>query len=260
MNILVIGKPFRNLFESILSSKRLDKLFTAGFEPLESIPNIEYTDFDDLINKFKALQIDVAICADKTLLEAGIVDSFKSQHLNIIGANKKWFNLETQRLAAKQLMDYYSVKNPSVIKAPLAFPIVIKSNETTQIATTMQDLIEKRENLSGKQVFLEEFLDGDIFEALFLWDEKNLLSIPPQNLTEVQEDRFELLKTKLNFMFSDEKTDFTGFFSIKLIWANNDWYVLDFTMRLTEKSALNSIKTDFLYLLNSAIYQKLHEL
>ena len=258
MNILLIGKPL--ILEPILKSKLLDKIYTAGFEPIDGIPNIEFENFEDLAHKAKALKIDIALSFDKNLIQAGIADILKKHLINIIAVNQKWFNLESQRLAAKQLMDYYSINNPPVIKAPLAFPIVIKSNETTQIANTMQELITLRENLSGKQVFLEDYLKGEIFESLFLWDGKNLLSFPPENFTEVQEDRFKLLETKLNFMLSDEQADFTGFFSVKLIWANNDWYVLDYKMRLTEKPALNNIKTDFLYLLDAAIYQKLHEI
>lgn len=260
VNILVIGKPLNSLLEIISKSKLLDKIYTAGFEPLETVPNIEYTDFHDLINKTKILQIDIAITTDKELIESGIVDIFRENRLNIIASNKKWVNLESQRLAAKKLMDYYSINNPPVIKAPLTFPIVIKSNDITQIASTMHELIEKREALSGMQIFLEDYLDGKTCETLFLWDGKNLLSFPVQDFTEVQADRFELLKTKLNFMLSDEKADFTGFFTTKLIWVKNDWYVLDFIMRLTEKSALSNIKTDFLYLLNAAIYQKLYEI
>ena len=61
-------------------------------------------------------------------------------------------------------------------------------------------------------------------------------------------------------MFSDEKADFIGFFTTKLIWAKNDWHVLEFIMHINEKSDFNLIKSDFLYLLNSAIYQKLNEI
>lgn len=260
MNILLIGKHFENLLQAVSNSKQADKIFSAGFEPVNNIPNIEYSDFNDLVKKTKALQIDISITCEKELIQNGIADFFKKNGLNIIAVNKKWFNLESNRLAAKQLLDYYSINNPAVIKAPLTFPIVIKGNEKTLIASTMQDLIEKMEILSDSKTFLEEFLDGEIIETSFLWDGKTLFNFASPEKNEVQKDRFELLKTKLGFMLSDEKADFTGFFTIKLIWAKNDWYVLDFVMRLTEKSALSEIKTDFLFLLNAAIYQKLYEI
>ena len=61
-------------------------------------------------------------------------------------------------------------------------------------------------------------------------------------------------------MLSEENADFLGFFTTKLIWAKNDWYVLDFVMHINEKSDLKRIKSDFLYIANSVIYQKVDEL
>ena len=67
-------------------------------------------------------------------------------------------------------------------------------------------------------------------------------------------------KTKLNFMLADEKADFVGFFTTKLLWAKNDWFVLDYIMHANELISCELIKNDFLYLLNAALYQKLNEL
>ena len=83
----------------------------------------------------------------------------------------------------------------------------------------MQDLVNKMETLKGEKTFLEEYLEGEIYSLTSLWDGKNLLSFPIENLTEVQHDRLELYKTKLNFMLSDEKADFVGFFTSKLLWT-----------------------------------------
>lgn len=121
----------------------------------------------------------------------------------------------------------------------------------------MQDLVNKMETLKGEKTFLEEYLEGEIYSLTSLWDGKNLLSFPIENLTEVQQDRLELYKTKLNFMLSDEKADFAGFFTSKLLWTKNDWYLLEYKMRL-DKNA--QIKGDLLYILNSALYQKLNEI
>ena len=124
----------------------------------------------------------------------------------------------------------------------------------------MQDLIQKKEELVGEEVFLEEYLDGEIFEMLSLWDGKNLLSFPITNLTEVQQDRLEIYNTKLNFMLSDEKADFMGFFISRLLWTQNDWYVLEYKMGIDDTTNLSCINQDFLTILNSAIYQKLNEI
>ena len=121
--------------------------------------------------------------------------------------------------------------------------------------------MEKREALAGENIFLEEYLDGEIYHILTLWDGKNLLSFDKYiDLTEVQLDRLDLYKTKLNFLLSDEKADFIGFLTSKLIWAKNDWYLLEYKTIPTKKSAPENIKADFLYILNLAIYQKLNEI
>ncbi len=259
MNILVIGKPQNNLLEAVCKSKLLDKLYTATIEPLEDIPNIEFDSFEDLANKARALKIDVVITSDKDLIQAGIADVLKKNFINIFAINKKWSNLETSRLVAKQLANYYSVNVPEVIKAPLSFPVIIKTDKPkmTYIAKSMSDLINKMQTLEGEKTFLEEYLGGEVFELVSLWDGKNLLSFPIENLTEVQQDRLELYKTKLHFMLSDEKADFMGFFTSKLIWAKNDWYLLEYKMDVNENCKFYG---DLLYILNSALYQKLNEI
>lgn len=263
MNILILGTGTieQKLINLCLKSHLLDHIYTASNEPLENIPNVEYSDYDDLCKKAKLLQADIILVADKKFIQDGIVEICRKNMLNIISVNQKWFNLESSRLIAKQLMNHYSINNPEVILAPLAFPIVIKTDKphTTKIANSMQKLVKIREELRG-ETFLEEFLNGEVIYLLSLWDGKNLIHFDPTfTPTEVQQDRLDLYKTKLSFMLSDEKADFMGFFSSKLIWAKNDWYVLEYIMHIDEKSDLNTIKPDFLYLLNSAIYQKLNE-
>ncbi len=191
MNILIIGKIQNNLLEAVCNSKLLDKLYTAALEPLEEIPNIEFENFEDLARKAKALKIDIALTSDKDLIQAGIADVLKKYLVNIFAVNKKWANLETSRLAAKQLANYYSVNTPEVIKAPLAFPVVIKTNRPkgTYIANSISDLVNKMEQLEGEKTFLEEYLRGEVYELTSLWDGKNILSFPLENLTEVQQDR-----------------------------------------------------------------------
>lgn len=265
MNILILGTGIveQKLINICLKSRLLDHLYTASNEPLENIPNIEYDSWEELAQKAKIVQADLILVVDKILIQQGLVDFLKKKMLNVISVNQKWFNLESSRLVAKQLMNYYSVNNPEVIKAPIAFPIVIKTDSpgTTKLANTMQDLVKIVEELGGERTFLEEYLNGEVYYLLSLWDGKNLVSFPMQvNLTEVQEDRLDLYKTKLSFMLSDEKADFIGFFTTKMIWAKNDWHVLEYIMHLNKMSDLGSIKSDILYVLNLAIYQKLNEL
>lgn len=264
MNILIIGTNDAELalLELCLKSKFLDKIYTASSEPLDGIPNIEYNNYEELAKKSRALNIDIALTANRTLLKDGITDELKRFGVNIIGINKKWSNLDS-RIISKNLAAHYSINVPEIIKAPITFPVVLKTDlpESTQIAESMSDLIEKKEILIGKKNFLEEYMQGEVFYLLSLWDGKNIVSFnPPQKLTEVQQDRLELYKTKLNFMLSDEKADFTGFITSKLLWTRNDWYLLEYIIYPSVQTSLNTIEKDFLYILNLAVYQKLNEL
>ena len=265
MNILILGtgKVEQQLINLCLKSRYLDHIYTASSEPLNEIPNIEYENYDELVSKIRALKVDIILHANKSFVEEGLVEFLKKRKLNVFSVNQKWLNLEKSRFIAKQLLSHYNINTPSILRAPVTFPIVIKTDKkhTIKVANTMQELIAIRESITNETVFLEEYLYGEVYHILLLWDGESALYFAPQeNFTEVQNDRLDLLKTKFNFMFSDEHPDFMGFFSIKLIWAKNDWYVLEFIMNIDEKSDLNLIKTDFLYLLNSAIYQKLKEL
>lgn len=265
MNILILGtgEIEQELINICLKSKLLDRLYTASSKPLKNIPNIEYTGYEDLCHKAKVIQADLVLLANKNMIQDGVVEILRKNLLNVISVNKKWYNLESSRLIAKQLINHYSINLPDTIKAPLSFPIVIKTDKpnTTKIASSMQELVKIREELASETVFLEEHLMGNVHYLTSLWDGKSLYHLPlPTELTEVQQDRLDLYKTKLNFMLSDEKADFIGFFTTKLIWAKNDWFVLEYIMHLNNTNHLKLLDKDLLYILNLAIYQKLHEI
>ena len=265
MNILVIGSENveKEILELCLKSKLLNKIYTATQNPLEGVANIEYSSFEELARKAKALQIDIVICADASLIKEGAVEVLRKNFVNVISVNRKWFNLETNRKAAQKLCEYYSLNLPKVIKAPTVFPIVVKTNvpKFKKVVFDMQELIEVREELAGEEIFLEEFLEGEEYNLLSLWDGKNLIQFgDKKELSEVQVFRLDYLKTRLAFMFYSEAPDFIGFYKTKLIWTKNEWYILEFVMRLDDLESLKSDGRDFLYILNAAIYQKLNEL
>jgi len=265
MNILILGTG--NIEQALINlckkSKHLDHIYTASDQPLQNIPNIEYSDYKDLVKKIKALQIDIVLNANKNLIEDGIVEFLKKNMINIFSVNQKWLNLENSRTVAKQLMNHYSINTPPIIKAPRVFPIVIKTNKpfSTKIANTMESLINYREKMTQNHAFLEDYLNGEVYYFLSLWDGKNLIHFNPKfDFTEVQIDRLDLYKTKLAIMYSDENPNFIGFFISKLIWAKNDWHVLEYIMHLDTVFDMSVIEQDFLFILNSAIYQKLNEI
>ena len=266
MNILVIGKPTKDLIALLKQSKYAEKIYTASNGQCDEFPDLSYSDFDELIKKALALKIDIAINSSKALITQGITDAFLQSKINLISVNEKWLNLETSRLSAKKLLNHYNINTPKQIKTPLGFPIVIKTDtpEKDFVVFSMNELINKMNNLKGKNAFLEEYITGKEFTLYAIWDKKNLKYFyDTVDFTEVQADKLELIKTKLDFMFSDEKVDFIGIFGVKIIWYKNDWYITEFKMNTDIPESLFkniSKKYDFIYILNSAIYQKLYEL
>ncbi len=300
MNVLVVGSGGREhaICKSLKKSKLLNKLYIASSSTFKEAIDIKYSDYDDLAQKCKALQIDIVIVGPEGPICEGITDIFRKYKVNIIAPTQKWSYLESSKLVAKKLMNHYSINNAPIIRAPVSFPIVLKADglcggKGVRIVNSMDTLVAQMEKLKeefpegAKNIFMEEYLEGEEISLISLWDGKNLLHFPPARdfkklsaaknspntggmgsycpveLTEVQQDRLDLYKTKLNFMLSDENADFIGFIYSGLIWAKNDWYVLEYNMRPGDpetQSILNQLETDFLYILNAAIYQKLDEI
>ena len=242
MNILIIGKPYENIITAIKKSRQTNRLYIAGSFRTENVPNIEFSDINELIEKAKTLEVDLAINLDQELIFQNIDYEFRRNKINIISVNKKWLNLETNVFAMKKLLNHYSINTPQIIKVPLTYPVMLKTEDSEEIAYSMSELTERLEGMRGKSPYMEEFISGEPFDMLSLWDGKNIFYFnQPNPTTEVKNDRLDLLKTKLTFMLSDEDADFSGFFTTHLIWAKNDWYVKSFTMGINEKSVLNEI-------------------
>lgn len=146
---------------------------------------------------------------------------------------------------------------------------------------------------NSKTVLAEEFLQGEELSLMSLWDGENLLHFAPARdfkklsgakdapntggmgaycpvkLTRIQEKKLGNYKQQLkkallyeNTDFVGEKANFVGFIYSGLIWAKNDWYVLEYNVRLGDpetQAILTHLKTDFLEVLQSALEQKLDE-
>jgi len=262
MNILIIGKPFDDIVCLVKASKYTEKIYTALNKGDTEFPNIEYRNFDELIQKSIALKIDIAINLEKDLIQKGIAEAFEQSKINLISVNQKWFNLEQSRLSAKKLLNHYKINIPKIIQIPLTFPVKLKTDlpGTEYRINSMNELVSQMEKFKNQTIFFEEYIEGKPLELYALWDKENIKYFyDTKTMTEVQIDRLDLLKTKLNFMFSDEKADFTGIFAINLIWYKNDWYVDGFDMGAFLPKELCKTE-DFIYVLNSVIYQKLNEI
>lgn len=269
MNIIILGENSQSLYDLCKKSKSATQVYIATQNIPKDNATIQYDNIQDLILLCQKLQIDIVISTLKNINYDDLIKDFTSNKINLISVNEKWKKLETSSSIAKKLMKYYSVNHPSTIKIPSKFPVVIKTdnciNPEKFITTSMEELIAKIKQISKQSTaqtfYIEEYLEGEEYTMLSLWDTKSFLHFPIHKpLTEVQEERLDLLKTKLNFMFSDEKANFTGFIVTKLIWTKNDWYVTGFTTNINSQDlepVLENIQTDFVQILISAIYQHL---
>lgn len=263
MNILIVGNCSNDFVGLLQQSSLLHKLYITANSIEIDVPKIEYSTEEELAQKCKQLQIDIAINTEQKFIVEGLIDYLKSRYINIISPNKKWFNLEKSRLIAKQLLTHYSINIPKKILAPKEFPLILRTDSllVSKIVNSMNELIGLMDKYKDEEFFLEEYLDGELFSLLTIWDGLSArYFINLDVLTEVQKDRLDILQTKFNFLLSDEKADFIGFFVIKLIWAKNDWHVLDFKMCFDEKLVSERVKKDLLYILELAIYQKIDTL
>lgn len=244
----------------ILKSKLLNKLYVTSDSEIEGAINITYETFDELAQKCKALQIDIVVVDSEELFFAGLADTLKKYHINCIGASEKWAKFAYSGLYAKKFLNRYDIANPLVLTFPKKFPLVLKVGRTQRIANSIQELVKIRETEIpqefSKDIFLEEYIEGEDFLLYSLFDGENLLSFPIEGLTKEQQKGLEEFKLKLHTMLKSEKADFTGFLNTQLIWSESKWYVRGFSLDFPEKN----IPKDILYILVAAIYQKLNEI
>lgn len=149
---------------------------------------------------------------------------------------------------------------------------------------TINEYLEGKFGENSKTVLVEEFLQGQELSLMSLWDGKVLLNFAPLrdfkklnkspsapntggmgafcpvDLTPVQRKKLEEYQTQLQNALIEEKADFIGFIYSGLIWAKDDWYVLEYNVRLGDpetQALLTHLKTDFLSILNSAAHREL---
>lgn len=256
LNVLLLGKS--SLYERIHKSKYLKKLYvTFEQEGLDAV-FLQVKNKEDLIRKCKALQIDIVLVEDETLVFSGVADELKKKHVNCISLNHKWMNLVSDFRFSKSLLSKYGISTPQSLSFPQNYPLVLRIGRTCRIVQSLEEMIRIKEieipEEFVKDVFLEEFLDGEKFNLTMVFDGQNLLFFP-NGVSNSMPD-FVLLKEKLQEMFNKENVDFTGFLNAKLIYAKNQWYILGFNTKLN----VQNFEGDILFLLNAVIYQKLNEL
>lgn len=211
MRILVIGSGGREhaICWKLRQSKKVEKIYSApgnpGIANLAECVNIDQLNFSELVRFVRKEKIDLTIVGPEIPLVEGIVDYFNQNGLKIFGPTKRAAILEGSKIFSKNFMlrhkiptakfstfnehqkkeaeEYLSEQNfPIVLKADgiAAGKGVIICNSFAEAVTTLDEFFSK--NIfgdSGKQIVIEEFMQGEEASLFVITDGENFVSLSP---------------------------------------------------------------------------------
>ncbi len=206
MNILVVGSGGRefSIGRMLKKDSVVEKLYFApGNGATDTLgENISIKDYNELADFAIANKIDLTIVGPEAPLVEGIVDIFKAKGLVIFGPSKEAARLEGSKVYMKNFLAKYNIptarfiETDSIDKAfkfidTLPTPIVVKadglcagkgviiamSHDEAKIAVS-EMLSGKSFGDAGKNVIVEEFLDGYELSMFAICDGKDYILLP----------------------------------------------------------------------------------
>jgi phosphoribosylamine--glycine ligase len=148
-------------------------------------------------------RIDLVIVGPEAPLAAGLADRLRAYGIAVFGPSREAAQLESSKALAKEIMRDAGVPTAasrtfSALPAALAYirshpePLVVKASglasgkgavvcqtRAEAAATARAMLIEHEFGDAGKQIVVEEFLDGEELSVLALTDGVQILILPP---------------------------------------------------------------------------------
>ena len=209
MKILVIGSGGREhaMVWKLAQSPRTPILYcapgNAGIASLATCVPIKADDLTGLKEFALREKIDLTVVGPEAPLAQGIVDEFRKARLQIFGPTKNAARLEASKIFSKEIMAQAKIRTAqsrSFDKASdaltyieqHALPVVIKADGLAQgkgvlIATTReqakQAIIDSMEHAvfgqAGKQVLIEQFLDGEELTIMAFTDGRTVVPMLP---------------------------------------------------------------------------------
>lgn len=207
MKVLVIGSGGREhaMAWKLSQSKKVNSVFIApgngGTHLNPKFKNINLIDINLLADFAIEEKIDLTVIGPELPLSKGIVDLFRSKHLNIFGPTQKAAQLESSKDYAKDFMYRHSIPTAKykTFKLPneahryidmLGAPIVIKadglaSGKGVIVAMTEKEahdaidfmLVDNKFGDAGAKVVIEEFLEGEEASFMVICDGKTILPL-----------------------------------------------------------------------------------
>jgi len=205
MKVLVIGSGGREhaLVWKITQSPKISQIYcapgNAGISKLAQCVNINADSIDKLVDFAQEEKIDLTIVGPELPLSNGIVNEFNRKGLRVFGPSKKATEIESSKVFSKYLMKKYNIPTANYevfqnsekafdyIKQQV-FPLVIKADGLAagKGVFIVKDLLQARDALdalmeekkfgeAGRQVIIEEFLEGEEVSILAFCDGKTIV-------------------------------------------------------------------------------------
>lgn len=205
MKVLVIGKGGREdaILTFLKKSKEIKKLYclpgNANTKNKAENVNISEMDNEKIVEFVKKEKINYVVVTPDNPLSNGLVDDIEKIGVSCFGPNKKAAKIESSKIFAKNLMKKYNIKTadfevfynfekalkyaenlekfPIVIKADgLAFGkgVIIANNKEKAKETIIDMMQNEKFKESGKNIVIEEYLQGVEVSLLTFTDGKTI--------------------------------------------------------------------------------------
>ncbi len=209
MKVLVIGSGGREhtLIWKIIQSPKVSQVYcapgNAGISRLARCIDIDVGNIDKLVDFAQKEKIDLTVVGPELPLSQGIVNEFNKQGLRIFGPSKEAAEIESSKVFSKRLMKKHNIPTANYeifqnsekafeyIKQQ-TFPLVIKADglaagkgvfivkNLNQARDALNTLMEgKKFGEAGRQVVIEEFLEGEEVSILAFCDGKTVIPMVP---------------------------------------------------------------------------------
>lgn len=319
MKVLVIGSGGREhaLVWKITQSPKVSKVYcapgNAGISRLAQCVNIDADSIEKLVDFAQKEKIDLTVVGPELPLSQGIVNEFNKQGLRIFGPSKEAAEIESSKVFSKYLLKKYHIptanyqvfqnskKALDYIKQK-TFPLVIKADglaagkgvfivkNFVQAKDALDALMEEKKfGEAGRQVIIEEFLEGEEVSILAFCDGKTVVPmVSSQDHKKIFDndlgpntggmgayspvpfypDEFEkrvleeILKPTVKGLQNEGK-EYKGVLYAGLILTKEGPKVLEFNARFGDPETqviLPRLKTDLIDILNAVIEDRLHKI
>ena len=318
MKILIVGNGGReySIALSLKKDVRVDEIYFSPGNGATSFlgKNINVKGNDEVVNFCIDSLIDLVIVGPESPLLDGLSDALRLSNIRVFAPSKKASILEGSKIFMKQLLQKYNIKTAesmqgndfnmlcNFIDGIKSSNIVIKadglcSGKGVLIAQSKQEAKNILEDMlngklfgnAGRNVVVEEFLDGYELSIFAISDGENFVVLPPARdykrllnnnlgpntggmgayspipscnnelLNKIKE---AIIKPTLDAM-SNEGRMFEGVLFCGIMVVDNEPYVLEFNVRFGDPECeviLPLLKTKLLDLINASIDKKLDTL